>query len=150
MSDADDEQNSFLTTAAKYLTDALGELLLGEVHHPSLAAAAEAAGLVRAGKPAIPVITAAEAPGYWGAARLVRDTVGEFLRSTADEAKAFLIGTLPGKQGVSPDKLIVDLMRYIRMVTHKALYEAGFYSDSLPQGGNITVFRELTAKIDGK
>lgn len=147
---SDDELYSFRTNANKYLTDALGELLLGEVHHPSLAAAAKAAGLVQSSGPAIPVITTAEAPAYWNVARIVRDAVGEFLGSTAVEAKAFLTGTLPGRQGVSPDKLIVDLMRYVRIMTHKALYESGFYTDSLPQGGNITVFRELTARIDGK
>jgi len=147
---ADDEQYVFRTSANKYLTDALGELLLGEAHHPSLAAAAEVAGLMRSGKAVIPFITTSEAPAYWSAVKIVRDAVGEFLHSTATQMKAFLKGTLPGKQGVSPDKLIVDLMRYVRMVTHKTLYDNGFYTDSLPEGGDITVFRELTAKIDGK
>ena len=150
ISDADDEQYSFRTNANKYLTDALGELLRGEVHHQSLVSVAETAGLMRSGKAVIPFITTAEAPAYWSAVKIVRDAVGEFLRSTASEMEAFSESTLPGKQGVSPDKLIVDLMRYVRMVTHKALYDNGFYTDSLPQGGNITVFRELTAKIDGK
>ncbi len=150
ISDADDQQNLFRAITNKYLTDALGELLLGEADHPSLAAAAEAAGLMRAGKAVVPPITTAEAPAYWSAVKIVRGAVGEFLRSTATEMKAFSESTLPGKKGVSSDKLIVDLMRYVRMVTHKALYDSGFYTDSLPEGGNITVFRELTAKIDGK
>ena len=150
ISHADDEQYLFRTNVNKYVTDALGELLLGKAHHPSLSAAAEAAGLIRSGKALVPVITSAEAPAYWSAVKLVRDVVGEFLHSTSIEMKAFLKGTLPGKQGVSPDKLIVDLMRYVRMVSHKALYDSGFYTDSLPEGGNITVYRELTAKIDGK
>ncbi len=150
ISDADDEQYSFRTNANKYLTDALGELLRGEAYHPSLALVAEAAGLMRSGKAIIPFITTTEAPTYWSVAKLVRDAVGGFLRSTTSEMKVFLKDTLPGRQGVSSDKLIVDLMRYVRMVTHKALYDSGFYTDSLPEGGNITVFRELTAKIDGK
>jgi AraC-like DNA-binding protein len=150
VSDTDDEQYSFRIAANEYLTDALGELVLGEVNHPSLAAAAEAAGLMRSGKALVPFITAAEAPAYRDAAGLVRDAVGEFLRSTATETRAFLKGTLPGRQGVSSDKLIVELMRYVRLVTHKSLYESGFYTDSLPEGGNITVFRELTTRIDGR
>ena len=150
ISDADDEQYSFRTNANKYLTDALGELLQGEVHHPSLVSVAETAGLMRSGKAVIPFITTAEAPAYWDVAKLIRDAVVEFLHDTTDEMKAFLKDTLPGKQGVSSEKLIVDLMRYVRMVVHKLLYESGFYTDSLPEGGNITVFREITAKIDGK
>jgi AraC-like DNA-binding protein len=150
ISQQDDELYMFRTNANKYLTDALGELLLGEAYHPSLSATAEAAGLIRAGKALIPVITTAEAPAYWSAVKLVRDVIREFSHSNAPEMKAFLKSTLPGKQGVSPDKLIVDLMRYVRMVSHKALYDSGFYTDSLPEGGNITVYRELTARIDGK
>ena len=105
---------------------------------------------MRSGKAVIPFITTAEAPAYWNVVKLIRNAVGEFLGDTTDEMKAFLKDTLPGKQGVSSEKLIVDLMRYVRIVVHKLLYESGFYTDSLPEGGNITVFRELTAKIDGK
>ena len=146
----DDEQYSFRTNANKYLTDAIGEFLLGEVAHPSLSAAVEAAGLTESGRILIPVITATEAPAYWSAVKLVRDVITAFLHSNVKEMKAFLRDTLPGKQGVPADKLIVDLMRYVRMVSHKALYDNGFYTDSLLEGGNITVYRELTAKIDGK
>lgn len=146
----EDEQYSFRTNANKYLTDALGEFLLGEVDHPSLSAAAEAAGLTGSGKTLIPVITETEAPAYWNVAKLARDVVGEFLRSNTTEMEAFLRDTLPGRQGVSSDKLLVDLMRYVRLLTHKTLYGSGFYTDSLPEGGNITVFRELTARTDGK
>ena len=150
MSLSDDGQFAFRSNANKYLTDALGELLLGEISHPSLIDAAEAAGLLSAGKASVPVITTADAPKYWTAAKFVRGTVAEFLRDNAKGMKDFLKGTSLGKQGVSPTKLTVDLMRYIRMVTHKSLYDYGFYTDCLPEDGNITVFRELTAKIDGK
>ncbi|MFC2015103.1 helix-turn-helix domain-containing protein [Chloroflexota bacterium] len=146
----DDEQYAFRTNANKYLTDALGELLMGDGHHPSLSAAAEAAGLIKDGKVITPVITTDKAPVYWSAAKLVRDVISEFLSSTAAEMNNFMKDTLPGKQGVTPDKLIVDLMRYVRMVSHKSLYDCGFYTDSLPEGESITVFRELVARTDGK
>jgi len=150
ISEGDNEQYTFRTNANKFLTDALGELLVSEAGHPSLSAAAKAAGLIKAGKALVPVITAAEAPAYSNTVKLIRDVIGDFLRDTAVRMNTFLKSTLPGKQGVAPDKLIIDLMRYIRMVTHKALYESQFYKDSLPDGGSITIFKELTAKIDGK
>ena len=150
ISDADDEQYSFRTNANKYLTDALDELLLGESYHPSLVLVAEAAGLMKSGKAVVPFISKAEAQANGSTVKIIRYAVREFLSGTATEMDAFLKVTMPGKQGVSPDKLIVDLMRYVRMVTHKALYDSGFYTDSLPEGGNITVFQELTTKIDGE
>jgi len=146
----DDEQYSFRTNVNKYLTDAIGELLLGEIDHPSLSVAAEAAGLTKSGKALVPVITETEAPEYWSAVKLVRDAIKEFLHGNIRAMETFLKSTLPGRQGVSSDKLIVDLMRYVRMILHKELYDRGFYTDSLLDGENITVYRELAAKIDGK
>lgn len=146
----DHEQRAFRTHANKYLTDAIGELLTGKSHHPSLYAAAETAGLIKSGKALVPVITTDEAPAYSSAVKLVRDVIKGFLGAAERDMNAFLKGTLPGKQGVSPDKLTVDLMRYVRMATHKALCDSGFYTDSLPEGGSITVYRELAARIDGK
>jgi len=146
----EDKQYSFRTNVNKYVTDALGEFLLGEVDHPSLSVAAEAAGFVKSGKTLVPVITETGAPVYWNAVKHVRDVIGVFIRSNEKEMEAFLSDTLPGKQGVSSDKLIVDLMRYVRLLTHKTLYVNGFYTDSLPDGGNITVFRELTPRTDRK
>jgi AraC-like DNA-binding protein len=150
ISEADNEQYSFRINAGKFLTDALGDLLSGGFSNPSLTAAAEAAGLMKRGNVLVPIITQAEAPVYSNVVKLVRDIIYEFLRETAPDMKKFLMSTLPGQQGVTPDKLMVDLMRYVRMVTHKTLYENKFYTDSLPRGGNITIFREINAGIDGK
>ncbi|OGN95970.1 MAG: hypothetical protein A2Y89_00795 [Chloroflexi bacterium RBG_13_51_18] len=150
ITEADDDQYTFRTNVNKFLADALGELLLGKTNHPSLSAAAEAAGLIKMGKTLVPVITAAQAPAYSGVVKLTRNIIGDFLKDKVSEMDAFLKNTLPGKQGVTPDKLMVDLMRYVRMVTHKSLYDSGFYTDSLPEGGNITIYRELAAKVDGK
>jgi hypothetical protein len=59
----------------------------------------------------------------------------------------FLRTTHPGTQGVPPDKLIIDLMRHVRIRTPKELYQMEFYTDTLPEGGNVTVFRELDAAM---
>jgi AraC-like DNA-binding protein len=150
ISEADNEQYSFRMNINKFLTDALGEMMQGGAGHPLLEAAAEAAGLLKGGKAVVPVITEAEAPAYSNAVKMVHDIIRGFLYETMPEMKKFLKSTLPGKLGVTPDKLMVDLMRYVRMITHKALYDSKFYTDSLPQGGNITIFREISARIDGK
>lgn len=146
----DDEQYQFTMNTSRYMTDAIGELLMGKADHPSLLKAAEAAGLIRSGKVVTPVITTDEYEIHSGIVELVRDVIKDFLNNTKSEMESFLKGTLPGKQGVTPDKLIVDVMRYVRMVTHKELYNSGFYTDSLPERGNITIFRELTAMVDAK
>ncbi len=143
-------QYAFRTNVNKYLTDAIGDLLQGGTAHPSLSAAAEAAGLMRSGKSLVPVVTAAEAMTHANAVKAVRDVIAEFLRAIVPEMQAFLKGTSPGRQGVSSDKLMVDLMRYVRMIVHKALYDHGFYTDQLREKGNITVFRELSARLDGR
>ena len=145
-----DELYAFRTNTGKYLTDALGSLLRGEIVSPALSAAAEAAGLTQSGEILVPFITKAEAPAYSAAVRLVREVISDFLRAKVPEMQAFLKGTLPGKQGVAPDKLMVDLMRYVRIVSHKALYDDGFYTDTLPEGGNITIFHEIDAVINGQ
>ena len=150
ISPGDDAQYSFRTNTNKYLTDAFGELLMGELTHPSLSAAAEAAGLMKSGKAIVPIITGVEAPAYSNAVKLVHDIVKEFLLDTAADMQNFLKTTLPGRQGVSPDKLTVGLMRFVRMMTHKLLYDSRFYMDSLPEGGTIIIYRERSARIDGK
>jgi hypothetical protein len=104
---------------------------------------------MKSGKPIVPIITSAEALAYSNAVKLVRDVVRRFLLDTVADMKDFLKDTLPGRQGVTPDKLIVGLMRFVRMVTHKAFYDSGFYNDSLPEGGTITIYRERSARIDG-
>ncbi len=147
---ANEGQYAFRTNVNKYLTDVFGDLLQGRAAHPSLSAAAEGAGLTKSGKCLVPVITESEAPAYSKVVRTVRGVIAEFLRSTAPDMQTFLKDTLPGRQGVAPSKLMVDLMRYVRMIIHKALYDRGFYTDSLLEKGNITVFRELNARIDGK
>ena len=146
----DDEQYSFRTNTSKYLTDAFGDLLLGKITHLSLSAAAEAAGLMKSGNALVPIITTAQGPAYSNAVKLVRNAIKELLHDIARDMQHFLKGTLPGRQGVSPDKLTVGLMRFVRMVTHKALYDRGFYTDSLPEGRTLTIYRERTTRIDEK
>jgi hypothetical protein len=146
----DDEQYQFSMNVNKYMTDAIGELLTGKSNHPSLFKAAEAAGLVKSGKVVTPVITADEAQIHNSIVKLIRNIIKEFLSNTISEMYVFLESTLPGKQGVTPDKLIIDMMRYVRMTIHKELYDSGFYTDSLPEGGNITIFRELTETVESK
>jgi hypothetical protein len=48
------------------------------------------------------------------------------------DRKALLAATLPGRQAVLSDRMIIDLMRYARMAAHRKLYEDRFYTDLLP------------------
>jgi len=143
-----DKLQVFQININKYLVDVLGGVLRGENSSLSLVAAAEAIGWMKSGKATVPVITKVESLVYSKVVKQVHKVIDEFLGDTSKQMNALLKDTTSGRQGVSPDKLIVDLMRYVRMATHRELYDSGFYNDTLPDGGNITIFRELDANIN--
>ncbi len=143
-----DKLKGFQININRYLVDVLGGLLKGEISSPSLAAAAEVMGWMKSGKATVSVITKEESSVYSGVVKQVHKVINEFLGDTSKQMNALLIESTSGRQGVSPDKLIVDLMRYVRMATHRELYDSGFYNDNLPDGGNITIFRELDTSIN--
>lgn len=98
---------SFRMSANRYLADSSGELLAGERHDSALATAAEAAGLLRGGEVAVPVITKNDGALYGKAVKSVRQVVARFLHETIGEMRAFLGETLPGRHGVAAEKLTV-------------------------------------------
>jgi hypothetical protein len=53
-----------------------------------------------------------------------------------------LRSTTSGKQGVAPANMYMNLWRYIRKMTAKALYANGFFNDTIPVDGCLTVFYE--------
>jgi AraC-like DNA-binding protein len=140
--------NDFQININKYLVDVLGGLLRGEISSPSLAAAAEAMGWMKSGKAIVPVITKEVSSVYSGVVKQIHNIIRDFMVDTSKQMNTLLKDSTSGRQGVSPDKLMVDLMRYVRMATHKELYDSGVYTDSLPDGGNITIFRELDAVVN--
>ena len=96
------------------------------------------------------MITKSDASVYWNVAKLVRDTIRGFLRETVNEVREFLEETLPAREGVGPENMMIEFLRYVRSSTHRGLYETAYYQDSLPDGGNLTIFRERDAKLDGR
>jgi AraC-like DNA-binding protein len=143
----DDRQYRFLMCANKFLTDSLGALLMGEISDPHLQQAAEEAGFISDGKPVVSTIGQTNGERCREIVRGTQQTVRKFVAARHADMEGLLASTLPGRQGVAADRMIVDLMRYVRMATHRRLYEDRFYTDSLPESGTITVFRDRRVEL---
>jgi AraC-like DNA-binding protein len=143
----DDRQYKFLMSVNRFVTDSLGAFLMNEIRNPHLEKAAEEAGFIRDGKPVVPVITKKNGQQCRDLVGSTRRTVADFIAGRHADIMALLSSTLPGKQGVPPDRMIVDLMRYVRMTAHRRLYEDGFYTDSLPKAGTVSVFRDRGVEL---
>jgi AraC-like DNA-binding protein len=137
-----DSHVAFQSKTRSFLTDAFARMLSGDLDDRTLMQAAELSGLIRNGKPVATILSASEVQANLPAMHLVREILESFLEDRAKDMKAFLLNTTSGRQGVAPDKQMLELMRYVRMVTHRSLYELKFYTDKLLEDKNITVFRE--------
>jgi len=131
----------------RYLVDAYALLAKGEIQNESLRAAAEAANMYSQGSPRAAVMT--------------KETIGEYesaIRAIIDAASAYYVGKLPildtllrsttaGQQGVPPANMMLNLWRYIRKVSARELYRCGFFTDSIPEEGTLTVFYENDVEL---
>jgi len=131
----------------RYLVDAYALLVKGEIQSESLRAAAEAANMYKQGRPRTAVIT--------------KETIGEYesaIRAIIDAASAYYVGKLPaldtllrsttaGRQGVPPANMMLNLWRYIRKASARELYRCGFFTDTIPEEGTLTVFYENDVEL---
>lgn len=124
------------------LVDAYSRLLLGLEADSHLLEAAEAAGLMRDGRPATSVITRQTASEYAPAVRRLTDVVSTYYASRLPELEELLATTASGRQGVTARSQSMHLWRYIRRATARELYAAGFLTDAIPRDGSLTVFVE--------
>ena len=124
----------------RYLAGEYARLLLGQVNNEALAAAAEAAHLFDRGKPRSAVITNDVMAEYEVAVRVIIETAAAYWEAQMGILEELLRATTSGRQGVPPGNMQMHLWRYIRRVVAKALYESGFFTDSIPQDGCLTVF----------
>ena len=124
----------------RYLVDAYAELILGKIQNEALYAAAEAAHLYQQGKLRSAVITQVTLQEYGAAVRTVMEAAASYWDGKLVILDELLRSTTSGRQGVSPGNMMMHLWRYVRKVTARALYENGFFTDSIPQEGCLTVF----------
>jgi hypothetical protein len=124
----------------RYLADEYARLVSGQIQDEALAAAAEAAHLYQQGQPRSAVITNEIMAEYEAAVRAIIETAAAYWEAQMGVLEELLRATTSGRQGVPPGNMQMHLWRYIRRVVARALYDRGFFTDSIPQDGCLTVF----------
>ncbi len=140
--DPSDMNRRYIASLNHYLPDLYAGLVAGEYESQSLQAAAEIAGLYDHGRSRTAVITAEMVQRYEPAIRAIIETASAYYEGQLDRLEVLLRSTTPGRQGVPFANLVLNLWRYIRKLTARELYTAGFLTDDLPTQGTITVFYE--------
>ena len=143
----DRDHMGFRQAGNRVLVDALGDVLTGASSDPDAVELAERARLMVNGTPTVARVATDDAAQIQQTIHAVRQAVDGFLDDAIQEMNEFLVATEIGSQGVPVSQLIVDLMRYVRMVTHKELYGHGLYTDSLPDGGAITILKDSEVEL---
>lgn len=133
-----------------YLVDAYAMLVNGEIQNESLRSSAEAANLFRQGRPRTSVITNETVQGYGAAVKTISDIASSYYEGELGTLDELLRSTTPGRQGVPPANMMLNLWRYIRKVTAKELYANGFFTDTIPEEGILTVFYENDIELVGR
>ena len=133
-----------------YLVDAYAMLVNGEIQNESLRSSAEAANLFRQGRPRTSVITNETVQEYGAAVKTIIDIASSYYEGELGTLDELLRSTTPGRQGVPPANMMLNLWRYIRKVTAKELYANGFFTDTIPEEGILTVFYENDIELVGR
>jgi hypothetical protein len=124
----------------RYLVDAYAMLVNGELEHESLGYSAEAANLFQQGKPRTAIITRETVQEYENAIETIIEIASSYYEGELGTLDELLRSTTAGRQGVPPANMMLNLWRYIRKVTAKELYANGFFRDTIPEDGILTVF----------
>jgi hypothetical protein len=135
-----DENRMYIRQLNRYLTDAYAKLTTGKIQSEALSAAAEAANLFEQGKPKTLVVTNQDMEKYSEAVQAIIEAASAYYAEKQPVFEALLRSTTAGKQGVAPMNQYMNLSRYIRKLTAKELYANGFFQDSIPENGCLTVF----------
>jgi len=126
----------------RYLVDTYAMLVSGEIQNESLRASAEVANLFRQGRPRTSVITRETVQEYGDAIETIINIASSYYKEELCTLDELLRSTTSGKQGVPPANMMLNLWRYIRKATAKHLYANGFFTDTIPEEGILTVFYE--------
>ena len=135
-----DLQRSYASHLSRYLVDAYADLVAGEVESQMLRAAAGVAGLYEGERLRTALITNETLQQYEEAIWTIADTAAAYYDGQLETLYALLESTTSGRQGVSPQNMLMHLWRYVRKMTARMLYTHGFFTDSVPEKGTLTVF----------
>jgi hypothetical protein len=124
----------------RYLVDAYAMLVNGDIQNQSLRSSAEAANLFRQGKPRTSIIAHETVQKYGDAIETIIDIASSYYEGKLRTLDELLRSTTSGRQGVPSANMMLNLWRYIRKVTARELYANGFFTDTIPEEGILTVF----------
>jgi len=130
-----------------YLADAYAMLVKGEIQNESLRKSAEIANMYKQGKPRTTVITNETIHEYESAIQAIIEVASLYYSGKLDTLEVLLRSTTAGQQGVPPANMMLNLWRYIRKVTASELYAHGFFTDTIPEEGTLTVFYKNDVKL---
>jgi len=142
-----DQSKSYFRHLNRYLVDAYAMLANGEIHSQALFAAAEAANIYKGEKSRTAVITNEHIQKYGDAIQSIIEVISSYYERKLAVLDELLRSTASGKQGVAPANMYMNLWRYIRKLTARALYTNGFFTDSIPAEGCLTVFYEKDVEL---
>jgi len=138
--DQPDLRRRYASHLNRYLVDAFAMLLSGEIQSENLLASAEAANLYKGGKIHSAVITDAILQEYVAAVQAIISSAIDYYEGKLSMLVELACSTTSGKQGAPPANMMMHLWRYIRKAVAQELYANGFFRDSIPQDGCLTVF----------
>lgn len=130
-----------------YLADAYAMLVKGGIQNESLRKSAEIANMYKQGRLRTAVITNETIREYEDAIQAITDVASSFYVGKLETLDTLLRSTTAGRQGVPPANMMLNLWRYIRKVTAKELYSYGFFTDTIPEDGTLTVFYENDVEL---
>lgn len=126
----------------RYLVDAYAMLIKGEIQNESLRKSAEIANMYKQGRLRTAVITNETIQEYGETIQAITDVASSFYAGKLETLDTLLRSTTAGQQGVPPANMMLNLWRYIRKLTARELYSCGFFTDTIPEDGTLTVFYE--------
>ncbi len=141
------ESRRYVGSVNRYLVDAYARLVKGELESEALRPAAEAANLLRGGQLQSAVITREVVRAHAAALEGIIEGASAYYIGELETLDTLLRATTPGRQGVPPANMMLNLWRYVRKLTARALYANGFFTDTLPEIGLLTVFYENDVEV---
>ncbi len=138
--DLTDEMKVYRRDLLRYLTDAYAMLVGGLMKNDALARMAEQVGLFCHGEPRSALVEEETFQLYLPVVRRISDLSYRFYFSRLEQIYECLRSTASGRQGVEPENMMMHFWRYCRRALARELYGSGFFTDSVPATGSITVF----------
>ncbi len=103
--------------------------------------------IYKQGEPCKLVVTNEVVQKYESTIQIIRDVTSSYYIGKLHTLDMLLRSTTAGRQGVPPANMMLNLWRYIRKVTATELYRSGFFTDTIPEEGILTVSYENNIEL---